>query len=204
MATTATPYGLRPVNLIGGRPYAGGVRAIKIASAYGANIYNGTVVKIHTDGTLNIVTETGGAGDLFPAGTIGVFVGCEYTDPTLGYKLQSQMWPTGTVATDAIGFVVDDPDVVFQVQSAGTVSQAHLGMNIDFAAAQSTSTGNTATGNSNVALAAGTAAVATTSLAFRIVDFVESTTSTVGDAYTDVLVKFNQIAHSYLNPTGSA
>jgi hypothetical protein len=201
MATTATPYGLLPVNLIGGRPYAGSTRAIKILSTYGANIYNGSIVKIHTDGTLNIVTETGGAGDLFPAGTIGVFVGCQYTDATSGL-VSRNYWPTGQVAADAVGFVVDDPNVVFQAQANGIVTQAELGMNIDLGAAQSTSTGSTATGKSSTAVDA--TAVATTTVGFRIVDFVESTTSTVGDAYTDVLVKFNQLAHSYTNPTGSA
>lgn len=201
MATTAAPYGLRPVNLIGGQPYAGSTRQIKILSTYGANIYNGSVVKIHTDGTLNIVTETGGAGDLFPAGTIGVFVGCSYTDATFGL-VHSQYWPTGQVATDAVGYVVDDPSVVFQVQADGIVLQEDLGMNVDMAAAQSTSTGSTTTGNSTSAVTA--VGVATTTVSFRIVDFVDSTTSTVGDAYTDLLVKFNTLAHSYTNPTGSA
>jgi hypothetical protein len=31
MATTATPYGLKPINLIGGLPFAGSTRQIKIA-----------------------------------------------------------------------------------------------------------------------------------------------------------------------------
>lgn len=198
MATTATPYGLKPVNMIGGAPYSGGTRAIKIASGYGTNIFNGSVVMINGSGTLEIVTTTGGVGDLFPAGTIGVFVGCQYTDAKMGF-LHSNYWPTGQVAADAVGFVVDDPNVVFQVQSAGTISQTHLGQNIDLSAGQTTSTGSTMTGNSTSAVDAGSAAVATTSVAFRIVDFV-----TNGDAYTDVLVKFNQIAHSYLNPTGTA
>ena len=202
MATTAAPYGLKPVNLIGGQPYSGSTRQIKIASGYGANIFNGQVVKIHTDGTLNIVTESGGAGDLFPAGTIGVFVGCEYTDPNLGYLLHSQYWPTGTVASDAVGYVVDDPDVVFQIQCSDSAAQLTLGMNTDLTTGAIIS-GDTATGNSTASLDA-SAVVATTSLAFRIVDFVDGPTSTVGDAYTDVLVKFNHLAHSYLNPTGSA
>jgi len=203
MATTAAPYGLKPVNLIGGQPYAGSTRQIKIASGYAANIYNGSVVKIHTDGTLNIVTETGGAGDLFPAGTIGVFVGCSYTDATFGL-VHSQYWPTGQVAADAVGYIVDDPSVVFMAQADGAINQNDLGMNVDFSAAQSTSTGSTATGNSTSALASGAACVATTTIAFRIVDFVDGPTSTVGDDYTDILVTFNTLAHSYTNPTGSA
>ena len=205
MASTAAPYGLRPVKRLDGLPYAGATRQIKIASAYGSNLYNGQVVKIHTDGTLNLVTETGGAGDLFPAGTIGVFVGCSYTDATLGF-IQRQYWPTGTVASDAVGYVVDDPMVLFQIHCDGSAAQLTLGMNTDFTAAQSTSTGSTTTGNSNSSLDI-SAVVATVGLGFRIVDFVTSPDSAVGDAYTDVLVKFNSSdtkGHSYNNPTGSA
>jgi hypothetical protein len=99
-----------------------------------------------------------------------------------------------------MAYVVDDYNTLFQVQADNTLAQLTLGSNAILAAVQSTSTGSTTTGNSNTALSA---TVATTSgYAFRIVDFVESTTSTVGDAYTDVLVKFNPVAHSYNNPTG--
>ena len=52
MASTAAPYGLKPVNLIGGQPYAGSTRQIKIASAYDTNIFNGSIVSIVTAGTL--------------------------------------------------------------------------------------------------------------------------------------------------------
>ena len=199
MATTATPYGLRPVNLIGGQPYAGSTRAIKIASGYAANIYNGSIVKIVTGGTIEIVLDVGSAADPFVAGTVGVFVGCQYTDATLGF-VSSQHWPTGQVAADAVAFVVDDPSVLFMGQADGSLAQTDLGANIPLAAVQSTSTGSTATGNSTTALSS-TSAV-TDLIAFRIVDFVESTTSTVGDDYTDVLVKFNAVSHSYINPTG--
>jgi len=202
MATTSTPYGLRPINLIGGQPYAGSTRAIKIASGYASNLYTGQVVKIGSGGTLELVTETGGAADLFPAGTIGVFVGCSYTDATMG-TVHNQYWPTGQVAADAVGYVVDDPNALFQVQADGAMLQADLGMNIDFAAAQSTSTGSTATGNSTSSVDA-SAVVATTGIGFRVVDFVESDSSTVGDAYTDIIVKFNHGAHSYTNPVGTA
>ena len=199
MATTAAPYGFKPVNLIGGQPYAGSTRQLKIASGYGANIYNGTIVSIVAAGTVEIVTTIGSAASPFPAGTIGVFVGCSYTDPNTKQKLFSQYWPTGTVASDAVAYVVDDPDVVFQVQADGTVAQATLGANAPLAAVQSTSTGSTTTGNSNVAL---DATVVTTAAASRIVDFVDAPGSAVGDAYTDVLVKFNGTQHSYNNGTG--
>jgi len=46
MAAAATPYGLRAVNLIGGLPFAGSTRQISIASGYGTNIFNGSIVSI--------------------------------------------------------------------------------------------------------------------------------------------------------------
>ncbi len=202
MATTASPYGFKPVNLIGGTPYAGSTRQIKIASGYASNLYNGQIVRIATDGTIALMVNLGSAADVFLAGTVGVFVGCTYTDPTLKYKLNSQYWPTGTVASDAMAYVVDDPNAVFQVQSAGSLTQADLGANVPLNAVQSTTTGSTTTGNSNTAVSATTAA--TTLISLRIVDFVNGPFSTVGDAFTDVLVKFNPVAHSYTNPLGVA
>ena len=202
MATVAAPYGLKPVNLIGGLPYAGSTRQIKIASGYASNLFNGQIVRIGTDGTIQLMVNEGTAADAFTAGTVGVFVGCTYTDPTLKYKLNSQFWPTGTVASDAMAYVVDDPNAVFQVQSAGSLAQTALGMNVPLAAVQSSSTGSTQNGNSNTAVSA--TAAATTGISLRIVDFVNGPFSQVGDAYTDVLVKFNPVAHSYNNPLGVA
>ena len=200
MATTATPYGLRAVNHLGGTPYAGATRLLPIASAYGTNIYNGSVVAIVAAGTVEIVTDLGNNADVFPAGVIGVFVGCTYTDPNLGTVVFRQNWPTGTVAADALAYIVDDPDVIFQAQADGAVTQADLGQNTNFAAVQSTTTGDTTNGNSNTAVSSTTATTAT--IAFRIVDFVDSPTSTVGDAFTDLLIKFNAGIHSYDNATG--
>ena len=57
MASTSTPYGLKAVNLIGGRPFAGSTRQIKIASGYGTNIFNGSVVAIVAGGTIEKITD---------------------------------------------------------------------------------------------------------------------------------------------------
>jgi len=200
MASTESPYGFKPVNLIGGQPYAGSTRLIKIASGYASNIFNGSIVSIVAGGTIEMVTTNGDDSTGFPAGTIGVFVGCSYTDPNTKQKLFSQYWPTGTVASDAVAYVVDDPDCLFQVQADGAVTQADLGQNTHLAAVQSTSTGSTVTGNSNTAVTATTGT--TSGWAFRIVDFVDGPDSSVGDAYTDLIVKFNPDSHSYTNKTG--
>jgi len=203
MATTASPYGLKAVNHIGGTPYAGSTRLLPIVSGYNVNIYNGSIVQIAAaTGTVEIVVTTGdaGAGAVFPAGVIGVFVGCTYTDPNSGNILFANNWPTGTVAADALAYVIDDPDVVFMAQANGAVTQTDLGNNCFLAAVQATGTGVLASGVSNTAMSSATAVLATHP--FRVVDFVDSPTSTVGDAFTDLLIKFNGIYHSYNNPLG--
>ena len=210
MASTASPYGLRPVNLIGGQPYAGSTRLVKIANAYGSNIFYGQPVSINASGV--VIAETG-TSNVAATGVVGVFVGCTYTDPNLKYKLFKQYWPTGTVATDAYAYVVDDPDVVMQVQADEAVAQTALGANI----ALVTAAGDTATGNSTTA-ADGSSVNTTATLPLRIVGFVEGPDSSVGDSYTDLLVKWNMPAavssnasnaavtmtygHAYMNPTG--
>lgn len=195
MSAVQAPYGLRAVNELGGLPYAGSTRQFPISSA-SANIYNGSVVAVGTNGLLTLVTNVGSALDLFPAGVVGVFVGCTYVNAQ-GQVIYSQYFPTGT--TGATAYVIDDDRAVFQVQANGQLTQAALGANAVFAAAQS---GSTSTGNSTTAISTTVAATATHP--FKIVGFVESTTSAVGDAYTDVLVKFNVGAHAYNTALGVA
>lgn len=205
MASTASPYGFRAVNEIGGLPYAGSTRTFLINPAgYANNIFNGSLVFVGSDGYLQLVTATGADAttNAFPAGTtltgaVGVFVGCSYYNAQ-GQLIFSQYYPAATTGV-VQAMVIDDDRTIFQVQAAGVISQTELGNNVYLANAQSTSTGSTTTGNSNIAV---NATAVTTSAAFRIVGFVESTTSTVGDAYTDILVKFNPGYHSYSNAVG--
>jgi len=204
MATTAAPYGLKAVNHIGGTPYAGSTRLLPILSGYAVNIFNGSIVQIAAaTGTIAIVVTDGDAGGVgvFPAGVIGVFVGCTYTDPNSGNITFSQYWPASTVAADAQAYIIDDPDVVFMAQADAAVTQTDLGNNCFLSAIQSGATGSTTNGNSTTSIDNATAVLATHP--FRIVDFVDSPTSTVGDAFTDLLIKFNGIYHSYNNPLGA-
>lgn len=198
MATTAAPYGLRPINLIGGQLFAGSTRLIPITSGYSTNIFFGDIVAVDaTNGTIVKVTNVGSNADQFPAGVVGVFLGCTYTDPNMKYKLNAQYWPASTVASDAQAYVCDDPDALFQIQANGSVAQTSLGAN--FPVIQTA--GSTTTGDSKIALNASGGAT-TSTIGFRLVDFVNGPFSTVGDAYTDCIVKFNHGQHSYYNATG--
>ena len=204
MAATASPYGLRPINRIDGMPYAGATQTFLIDPAgEGTNIFYGQVVIIGADGYLAISTATGadvttnnlGGNGI---GAIGVFVGCQFVNAQ-GQVIDSQFYPSGTTGV-VTAKVITDPSVAFQAQLDGSGAQAVLGTNTFFAAVQSTSTGSTRTGNSTSALES---TVVTTAAAFRIVGFVEiEGFSEIGDAFTDVLVKFNPSAHSYLNNVG--
>jgi len=201
MAAVAAPYGLRAVNHLGGTPYAGSTRMYPILTGRAENIYYGDVVNVDgASGTIRQNQTTGAAGGTaFLAGTVGVFVGCTYTDPGSNQVVFRQNWPTGTVTADAQAYVVDDPGAIFQIQANGPLTQVTLGACAFFAAAQGAATGNLLSGNSTTALSN---AVTIAQDAFKIVGFVDSPTSTVGDLFTDVLVKFNPVAHAYTSGVG--
>jgi hypothetical protein len=104
-----------------------------------------------------------------------------------------QYYPSGTL--NATAYVVTDPNVLFQAQANGAITQTDLGHNVDFPAAQHATTSvNTTTGKSTMQVNSTTAAA---TKAFKIVGFVTKTGSEIGDAYTDVLVKINLPYHQY-------
>ena len=190
------PYGLLPVNLIGGQVFAGATRQIPIASGSATAIFFGDVVKLGSDGTLSKDTGTDAATP------VGVFMGCSYTDATYG-KTFRQYYPGDVVASDINAVVSDDPDALYKVAvtSSGTtvgyVNRTAVGNN----AVLTQNAGNTATGNSKVAIDDTTATTSTWPV--RIIDVVPET-HTAGNpgSYTEVIVKWNAGMHQYNNATG--
>jgi hypothetical protein len=201
MATTAAPYGLRPINLIGGQSFTGGtIRKYYMTTNSATGIFFGDVVSI-ADGQPSALTATPTTSSV---GVVGVCVGVQYTDPTLKYSQWSQFLPANAVNsgyTNIYVSVIDDPDQLYQVQADGSVTAANIG---DNAALTNFSQGSATTGNSKVALDQSTIAN-TSTLAVRIVDLVDGapTFSTPGDAFTDCIVKFNFGVHSYYQSAGS-
>ena len=225
--TVDKPYGLKPVNLIGGQVFAGSTRLIKIASGYAADIFYGDVVKLVNTGTLQKET---GTTTVSAHGVVGIFLGCTYTDPSTKQPRWNQYWPSGTVASDAYAYVADDPDVLFKVASVSATTtvafyaQTVIGNN----AALVQNSGSTTTGDSAVGID-GTSAATTNSLPIRIVAGVPDTANSSGE-FCEFICKFNAPyavstststydagppvvittttstvmtgGHSYLNPTG--
>lgn len=205
--TVSAPYGLKPVNLVGGLPFAGATREIPIASNYGTALFNGDVVQLKNDGTL-IITTLQNQTTAVP-GVVGVFLGCSYTSPALGYKLFSQYYPASTVASDIVAYVCDDPNALFKVVSVTSavannatggllpvaVARTLVGTNAELVL----NTGLTSTGNGRQAVYA--TGDTTNTKGFRIVDVVPDT-ATGADSYVELIVKFNAGHHSYTNAIG--
>lgn len=192
--TVSGPYGLIPINLIGGQVFASATRSIPITSNSATSIFFGDVVKLNSSGTLDKDVGTSSATP------VGVFLGCSYTDPTFGLTFR-QYYPASTVASDIVAFVQDDPDALYKVAvvsattTIGYVNRTAVGNN----AVLVQNTGSTTTGNSAVAIDDTTATTST--FPIRIIDVISETQSAAG-SYTEVVVKWNQGMHLYLNPTG--
>lgn len=194
--TVSAPYGLKPVNLIGGQVFAGATRNFPIASGYATGIFNGDLVKLSSDG---VIVKDAGTTTATP---VGVFVGCSYTDPVLKYKLFSQQYPANTVAADIEAIVVDDPDTLFKVAVvSGTTVIAGVGQTVvgnNMALVQNA--GDTNTGDSKVAVLSSSAAT-TNTLPVRVIAGVPETKDASGN-FTEVIVKWNWGMHQYQNATG--
>lgn len=179
----AAPYGLKPVNLVGGQVFAGSTRMYPIQYGYGTNIFYGDFVRVSPSAPGGMLLRAAvGAATASNAYT-GVFLGCSFTNPATRQKTFSQFWPAGTLAGDAVAYVADDPDTVYKavVCSATTVvasgAVALVGTNLSMidnaAVASSLSTGNSAN-----AVLAPTATPVTTILPVRCVGLVEDTAIT--------------------------
>ena len=194
MATSATPSGAEPVDTLSASgSFTGKVRHIKIASGYSTDIFYGDFVKLVSSGTVEKAAVTTSV----VAGTVGIFVGCNYTDPTTQQPTYNQYYPASTAASDIVAYVVDDPDLLFQMQADEAIAQTGLGNNVSAV----NTAGSTSIGRSRNALDGGSIAT-TNTLPLRVVDFVDGPSSTVGDAFTDCIVTYLPLSHAYETALG--
>ena len=221
--TVDKPYGLKPINLIGGQVFAGATRQLVIANTsgtgYNTNIFYGDVVQIDTSGSGTIVKDTGTS----TANPVGVFMGCQYISAVTGQLTFSQYYPASLAVksgTDILAFVADDPDQLFKaVLVAGTTADdttsgllpAYLGRTMIGSNAQLVqNAGSTVTGDSKVGVYTAAGATTTATLPLRIIDVVPDTANSSGN-FCELIVKWNAPnvtgqtvagGHQYLNPTG--
>jgi hypothetical protein len=175
------PYGVKPVNLIGGQVFAGSTRNLPISYNYATPIYYGDLVTLGTTGSdAGYITVTNVSTSLTSKNTVGVFLGCYYTNPTTKQRQYAQYYPGNVTAGDITAIVADDPDQVFKMAvvaaaSTTTISSmpsAMVGLN----AALNTPVGSATTGNSGAGLVAANTTLAVGSGgAFRILNLVPDT-----------------------------
>jgi hypothetical protein len=194
----SAPYGLKPINLIGGQVFSGATRQMEIASGYATSIFYGDLVKRVSDGTIEKDTGT------TTATPCGVFLGVSFTNSSTGQIQQQQFYPASTAiksGTKIFAVVADDPDTLFQVAVvSGTTVITGVGISaIGNNATLVQNAGSTTTGDSKVALLDSTAT--TNTLPIRIIDVVRDT-ATAADNFPEVIVKINFGMHQYNNATG--
>ena len=216
--TVSAPYGLKPINLIGGQVFAGSTRQRRIASG-ASSIGFGDPLEFDTDGTVKVTTSTTTPPT---SGFAGVFLGCSFVSSVTGQPTYSQQWTSGTSVaanTYIVAYVADDPDTLFKavMVSASLVVSTTTGAqytSIGNNAALVANTLNTTTGDSQQGLLISSLAT-TRSLPIRIVDVVPDTAfvSSGTTYYPEVIVKFNAPyitdtslivgGHAYNNPLGT-
>ena len=201
--TISKPYGFKPINLIGGQVFAGSTRKMRIASAYATSIGYGDLLIRVDDGT---VARSAATTAKPTGGFAGVFLGCEFINPSTGQVQYQQNFVGGTTVTSGYitAYVCDDPDALFQVAvvSGTTVVTGVQFTSVGNNATIVNNTAITAAGNSQIALLDSTAT--TDTLTIRIVDVVPDTAFISGGntLYPEVIVKFNFGMHAYNTAVG--
>jgi len=199
--TVSAPYGLIPVNLLGGQVFSGSTRQIPIQTAHGTSIYFGDVVLMSSNGciTTAVLTAT-------TVNVVGIFMGCSYINSS-NQRIYGQYYPaltTGTPDTTSaiVAYVADDPDLVMKtaiVSGTTTVAQATRANLVGGNVSLVVNAGSTTTGNSAHAVL--NSAVTTAAVPVKIVDVVPDTAPATG-SFVEVLVSWNQGIHQYRLATG--
>jgi len=147
MASTLAAFGLNPVDHAGG----GTVRNVAIengiSSAYNITLYYGTPVQVNASGQVVI------------AGAAGPFVGA-----FMGYQVANQgqnnaydtspIWVSGTTLASGqtvTAYITMDPQIEYEIQCSGSVTQSGVGMQGNIAFVGS---GNSATKQSQAGIGA--------------------------------------------------
>jgi hypothetical protein len=170
--TVSAPYGAKPVNLIGGQVFAGSTRNLPIQYNYGTALYYGDLVTF-SSGYVVIATYPVSTTNT----TVGVFLGCYYTNPTTKQRQYSQYYPGSVTAGDITAIVGDDPDQVMKIAvtttaggtTIGSASSILVGQNL----AGGTQTGSATTGNSQMSVVS--ASATTSGGGFRVLTLVPDT-----------------------------
>jgi len=185
MSATSAPFGLRPAYFPTGleraQALAGG-----ITSGYGTAILKGQAVQYSPNaGVILPVLDTTTNSGLVS----GAFAGVEWTDTT-GRRRVSNYWPASTayIAGSCIAYFYNDQQIVYEIQTDGTMAQTAIGNEANLS---NFAAGSTTTGLSQATLSA-TLAGSGSAAQFRIVDIAPYPDNNWGDAYVIVRVQVSK------------
>lgn len=178
--TIDAPYGVKPVNLIGGQVFAGSTRNLPIQYNYGTAMYYGDLVTLSA-GYVVLATYPVSTSNT----TVGVFLGCYYTNPTTKQRQFAQYYPGNITAGDITAIIGDDPDQVMKVAvtttaggtTIGSASSILVGANM----AGGTQTGSASTGNSGMSVVGASANAS--GGGFRVLNLVPDTQVSLSSTY---------------------
>ena len=194
MANVNKAFGLRPLGKLGSNYNSDGNTQYKIASGTATAIFQGDTVTFGAAGGAStgfIVKHTAAAPNI-----LGVFIGCQYTDPTTKKTTFKNFYPGSIAASDIVAFVVDDPYAQFLVQASGVAGVISIGQNANLI---QTASGNTTTGVSGLELSTGTLAAAS-ALNVKVLGVTaDPSNSDLTAANADLIVTINE--HLYKAPT---
>jgi hypothetical protein len=179
MSATSAPFGLRPAfhpsGLDRAQALAGG-----IPSGYASDILKGQpVLYVAGTGVIEPVNATGDA-------VSGAFAGVEFTDTT-GRRRVSNYFPANTAyqTGSCVAYFYNDPNIVYEIQAAGSVAQTSIGLDANFS---NFAAGSNVTGLSQATL---NASILSTGVQgqVQILDIAPYPDNDWGDAFTIVRVQ---------------
>jgi len=194
MANQDAPFGFRAIGGMGSSYETQGTSKYQINDNWANSIFQNDLVGMG-DGT---VTDRAGttsvAGYIFGsiAATtlnLGVFNGCFYIDPTTAKPTWKNYYPGGTnITTGTIdAYCYDNPQQLYEVQTAGTLTQADVGSLIDN---NTYVAGSTISGQSKLEIAASSGF---TTAQWRIIRLSEDpSNSDTGNANSNWIVRLNE------------
>jgi len=199
MSSTNAPFGLRPAfhpsGLDRATALANGIQAVStsgnVSAGYATNILKGQPVKMNTGGYIVVAA----AGDAF----LGAFDGVEWTDST-GRRRISNYWPANESfqVGSVVAYYYSDPNIVYEIQTDGTLTQAAVGDEADLS---NTTAGSTTTGLSQCTLST-TLVGSGNSAQMRIVNIGPYADNAWGDDY--VIVRATIAEFQFAGAAGTA
>ena len=183
MSASKALFGMVPLRKVGSNYNSTAQTQYDIANATASNIFHGDLVTIADGYITPIATTTDYA--------VGVFVGCEYTDPVSKQPTFSHYFPANTSSAigNPVGFVVDDPYASFMIQADASVTAGDINsQNFEV----TLGSGSTVTGNSGFGIKASSRA--TTTKAVRPIALIDEPGNalTGTDAFPKLEVKIVQ------------